>query len=304
MHTSHRPIGRTTALALAASLTLPLCATAQGTSGDMGLVVSPEWLAARLDDPSVVVLHLASNRREYTSGHIPGARFLWFNDVAPGNPDLNTELPSVERLDELFETLGVSDNSRIVVYGQTLNPIVTRVLMTLDYLGAGDRSAVLDGGLTAWKAEGRPVSTETPKVARGRFTPRVNRDVVVDAAFVSSSIEKPGVRILDARAANFYTGEGGGGPRPGHIPSAKNVPFMTLLDANGKLKDKATLADMFSTAGVEQGDRVVTYCHVGQQATLLWLAARQAGLRASVYDGSFEDWSWRTELPVVGPTKP
>lgn len=266
-------------------------------------IVSAQWLADHLTDPNVVVLHLAGIRRDYTTGHIPGARFLWFNDVAPSNPDLNTELPSVDQLKTLFESLGVSDNSRVIVYGQTITPLVARVYMTLDYLGAGDRAAVLDGGLKAWKAEGRPISTETPKVARGKFTPRVHADAVVNADFVKANIDKPGLRILDARTPNFYTGEGGGGPRPGHVTSAQNIPYTTLTDSAGKLLDRSVISGLFTAAGVQPTDRVVTYCHVGQQASLLFLAAKYVGLKASLYDGSFEDWSSRDDTPIVGPVK-
>jgi len=288
--------------AFALASATPAAAVAQGASFESP-VVSTQWLADHLNDPNVVVLHLAGIRRDYTTGHIPGARFLWFNHVAPSNPDLNTELPSVATLDSLFESLGVSDNSRIVVYGQTVSPLVARVFMTLDYLGAGDRAAMLDGGFTAWKAEGRAVSTEVPKVIRGKFTPRVRSDAVVDANFVKANINTPGIRILDARTPNFYSGEGGGGPRPGHVESAKNIPFTTLTDSTGKMKDRATIAAMFTAAGVQPTDRVVTYCHVGQQASLLFLAARYAGLKASLYDGSFEDWSSRDDTPIVGPVK-
>ena len=285
-----------------AAMALPVVMRAQAPRFDSP-VVSTQWLADHLNDPNVVVLHLATIRRDYTSGHIPGARFLWFNDVAPSNPDLNTELPSVAHLDSLFESLGVSDNSLIVVYGQTITPIVARVFMTLDYLGAGDRAAVLDGGLAAWKADGRPVSTETPKVARGRFTPHVRSDVVVNADFVKANIDKPGIRILDARTPNFYSGEGGGGPRPGHVQSAQNIPFTTLTDSTGKMKDRAAISGLFTAAGVQPTDRVVTYCHVGQQASLLFLAAKYVGIKPSLYDGSFEDWSSRDDTPIVGPVK-
>ncbi|MDF2775699.1 MAG: Thiosulfate sulfurtransferase [Geminicoccaceae bacterium] len=303
MHRSRGMIPILAVLAAAAVFVAPTrAAQGQGTTFESP-VVSTQWLADHLNDPNVVVLHLAFSRREYTAGHIPGSRFLWFNDVAPGTPDLSTELPSVAKLDSLFESLGVSDSSRIVVYGGTVTPLVARVFVTLDYLGAGDRAAVLDGGFNAWKAEGRTVSTEAPKVARGKFTPRVRSDAVVDANFVKANINTSGVSILDARTPNFYSGEGGGGPRPGHVESAKNLPFITLSDSTGKLKDRAILAGMFSSAGVQPSDRVVTYCHVGQQASLLFLAARHAGFKASLYDGSFEDWSSRDDTPVVGPVK-
>ena len=298
-------VRRVTRAVMALAVTVPAlpgAVIAQGAKFDSP-VVSVQWLADNLNDPSVVVLHLAGGRRDYTNGHIPGARFLWFNDVAPSNPDLSTELPSVAKLDSLFESLGVSDNSRVVVYGKTISPLVARVLVTLDYLGAGDRTAILDGGFTAWKAGSHPVSTETPSVKRGKFTPAVRSDAVVNADFVKANVDKPGIRILDARTPNFYTGEGGGGPRPGHVQSAQNIPFTTLTDSSGKLKDKAALTAMFTAAGVQPTDRVVTYCHVGQQASLLFLAARYVGLKPSLYDGSFEDWSSRDDTPIVGPVK-
>lgn len=301
-HVHRRGIARMASALTAAALALPGALMAQAAKLDSP-IVSTQWLAEHLNDPNVVVLHLASIRRDYTAGHIPGARFLWFNDVAPSTPDLNTELPSVARLDSLFESLGVSDNSRIIVYGQTITPVVARVFMTLDYLGAGDRAAVLDGGLAAWKAEGRPVSTETPKVARGRFTPHVRSDAVVNAEFVKANIDKPGIRILDARTPNFYSGEGGGGPRPGHVQSAQNIPFTTLTDSTGKMKDRSAISGLFAAAGVQPNDRVVTYCHVGQQASLLFLAAKYVGIKPSLYDGSFEDWSSRDDTPIVGPVK-
>lgn len=290
----------------AAVLVAPDMLPAQAAKFDSP-IVSTQWLAEHLADPSVVVLHLANARRDYTAGHIPGARFLWINDIAPSTPDLNTELPSVAHLDSVLESLGVSDNSRIVVYAPAVTTMAARVYMTLDYLGIADRSAVLDGGLNAWKAEGRQLSTETPTVKRGKFTPHVHADAVVDADFVKASIDKPGIRILDARDPGFYaatnTGQMSGGyARPGHIQSALNIPFSTLTDSTGHLKDKATIAGLFSSAGVQPTDRVVTYCHVGQQGSLLYLAARYAGYKPSLYDGSYEDWSPRgADYPVVGP---
>jgi thiosulfate/3-mercaptopyruvate sulfurtransferase len=301
-HSRVRGLARVVSSLTSAALIVPALVHAQSARFDSP-IVSSAWLAEHLNDPNVVVLHLAGIRRDYTTGHIPGARFLWFNDVAPSNPDLNTELPSVAKLDSLFESLGVSDNSRIVIYGQTMSPVVARVYMTLDYLGAGDRAALLDGGLAAWKADGRPISTDVPKVARGKFTPHVNSDAVVNADFVKANIDKPGIRILDARTPNFYTGEGGGGPRPGHVQSAQNIPFTTLTDSTGKMKDRSVVLGLFTAAGVQPSDRVVTYCHVGQQASLLFLAAKYVGLKASLYDGSFEDWSSRDDTPIVGPVK-
>ena len=200
-----------------------------------------------------------------------------------------------------FEKLGVSNDSRIVVYFSKdwVTP-TSRVYFTLDYLGLGDRTSILDGGLPAWIAEKRPVTAEVKTAEAGRFTPRPNSKLVVDAAWVSGNLHKPGVAILDARDAKFYTGESAGMmPRAGHIPTAKSIPFGTLVeDANNKFKSPDALRQIFDNAGVKQNDSVATYCHIGQQASLLYFVARYLGYDAHLYDGSFEDWSNRKDLPV------
>ena len=296
-----------TRVAAIGTIILPAALSAQGAKFDAPLV-STQWLSEHLNDPSVVVLQLANARRDYAAGHIPGARFLWVQDIAPSTPDLNTELPRLATLDSLLESVGVSDDSRVVVYAATVSTMAARVFMTLDYLGMGDRVAVLDGGLNAWKAENRAISTEAPQVKRGKFTPRLRNDAIVNASFVKANINKPGLRILDARTPDYYNGTvsgpmAGGYPRQGHIESALNIPFTTLTDSAGKMKDKATIAGLFSTAGVQPSEKVVTYCHVGQQGSLLYLAARYAGFTPSLYDGSFEEWSPMQDAPVVGPPK-
>ena len=290
-------------VALAAALSGPLAVPAQSAAFDSP-IVSPEWLSQHLNDPGLVIVHVASNRREYSTGHIPGARMLWFGALAPSNPDLTSELPPVGQIDSIIESLGISDDSKVVVYSGQFGPTVGRAYMTFDYLGFGNRVAVLDGGFNAWKERGLAVSTEAAAAAkRGKFTPRVNSSVVVNGDFVNANLDKAGVKILDARAPNFYNGEGGGQPRPGHIPSAGNVPFTSVVDEKGMLKSREAIAQLLTEAGVKPGDRVVTYCHIGQQASLLYLASRYAGHQTSLYDGSFEDWSGRSELPLVGPVK-
>jgi thiosulfate/3-mercaptopyruvate sulfurtransferase len=271
----------------------------QGIRGSM--IVSTEWLAQHLDDDSLVLFQVGE-KDEYAAGHIPGAQFITLAEIsAPRGEGLALELPPVAQLKATFEKLGVSDKSRIVIYFSKdwVTPIA-RVFLTLDYLGLGERTSILNGGLPAWRAEKRPVTTEEDIVKMGSLSAQPNKQIVVDAAWVNANLNKPGVMILDARAPKFYTGEDEGRmPRGGHIPGAKSIPFSTLVeDSNNKFKSVETLRGLFSAAGVKQGDSVTTYCHVGQQASLLYFVARYLGYDAHLYDGSFEDWSRRPELPV------
>src|SRR5690606_31189720 len=143
------------------------------------LLVSAEWLAERLDDPSVVVLHVAPNRSAYDEGHIPGARFLPLSAIVTEVDGNTNELPPVEHLDSVFESLGVSDDTRVIIYGPPLP--AARALFPLAYLGHAGQVAILDGGLEGWKLEGRPLSTDAPEYEPGTFTPRPRPELVVDA---------------------------------------------------------------------------------------------------------------------------
>ncbi len=265
------------------------------------LIVSTDWLAKHLKDDSLVLLQVGE-RKEFDAEHIPGAQFIQVADIStPRGQGLILELPSVDQLKATFEKLGVTDKSRIIVYFSKdwVTP-TARVFMTLDYLGLGDRTSILDGGLPAWRAEGKPVTAELREPKPGHFTPAPNGRLVVDAAWVKANLNKSGVAILDARAAKFYTGaEAGQMPRAGHIPSAKNIPFSSLVDeSTNKFKNVESLRQLFNTAGVKPADSVATYCHIGQQASLLYFVARYLGYEAHLYDGSFQDWSNRSELPV------
>ncbi len=264
------------------------------------MIVSTEWLAQHLNDKSLVLLHVG-DKKEYDAAHLPGAQFIQYSDIStPRGSGLILELPPVEQLKATFEKFGVTDNSRIVVYfGKDWVTPTSRVYFTLDYLGLGDRASILDGGMPAWLAEKRSVTSEVTWVRTGNFTPHPRTNLVVDAAWVNGNINKPGVVILDARDAKFYTGESAGNmPRAGHIPSAKSIPFGSVVEASNKFKSEDALRQIFTNAGVKANDIVATYCHIGQQASLLYFVAKYLGYDAHLYDGSFQDWSNRNELPV------
>jgi thiosulfate/3-mercaptopyruvate sulfurtransferase len=124
---------------------------------------------------------------------------------------------------------------------------------------------------------------------------------VADAAWVSSHLNKPSVTIIDARTHEFYTGsESDGNPRNGHVPGATNLPYLELVDQdNNKFKSPDALKALFSAAGMKPGNTMVSYCHIGQRATALYFAAKMLGYEAKMYDGSWEDWSHRRDLPIV-----
>jgi thiosulfate/3-mercaptopyruvate sulfurtransferase len=207
-----------------------------------------------------------------------------------------------ETLRERLAGLGISDDSRVVVY-QSDNQWTqsTRVMLTLDYAGLANVSW-LDGGQKAWTAAGGTLTADPTVIKPGTLSPLKTRPVVVDAEFVKAHLGATGYTIVDSRLPAFYDGSRTGG-RPGaehktgHITGAVNVPFDSFTTADVTLKPAAEIEAAFSKAGVKPGDTVITYCHIGQQATATLFAARSLGYKVMMYDGSFEDWS-RRDLPV------
>ena len=270
-------------------------------------LVSTAWLAARLSDPKVVILQIGDPRTRtlYDQGHIPGARFLNpFTELAapqvPGG--LTLQLPDAAQLDSVLESKGISTGSTVVVYAADPNLTPTsRAFFTLEYAGLKGQVFLLDGGLDAWKRDGRTLSTEVPAPPRGDFTLRLQRDMVADADWVAARLTSPSVAIIDARAPAFYQGAETRQARLGHIPGAANLPFNSVINPDGSFKPAETLRPMLIGAGAAAGDTVVTYCHIGQQASLAWFAARMLGYQAKLYDGSMQEWSARRDLPVVAP---
>jgi thiosulfate/3-mercaptopyruvate sulfurtransferase len=270
------------------------------------LFVSVEWLAQHLDDPHLVLLHVGP-APGYASAHIPGARLVRVADLSIGDragPGLGVEMPSADTLLARLAVLGISDDSRVIVYyAKDMVYQASRILLTLTYAGLGERASLLDGGMGAWTAAGHVTSAETSRARVSVLTPLRIRNFVVDAHYVQSMIGTAGVSIVDARDTVFYTGARAGGSaqapqRAGRIPGAKSVVWSTLTDANFRVRPAAELAAAFAAAGVRPGDVVIAYCHTGQQASAVLLAARSLGHRVLLYDGSFQDWSARVELPV------
>jgi thiosulfate/3-mercaptopyruvate sulfurtransferase len=279
-------------------LVASVSASGHAQSSQVPVVVRGDWLQKRLRNADVVVLHVASSRGEYDAGHVPGARYVPFASLSVSSGALTTQMPPASQLDSLLESVGVSDRSQVVVYGQALS--AARAFVTMEYVGLKGRVSVLDGGIDAWRESGRPVSNEAVQVPRGQFTPRVDSAVVVDHVWVQANSGNAGVALLDARAPEFYLGYNPGQmPRAGHIPNARNVPFSSLTTELTQLRGEGKVRSLFRDAAVAARDTVVTYCHIGLQASLLYLSARRLGHTARLYDGSFEDWSKRTELPLT-----
>lgn len=287
-------------LAVLAAAQLAFGAPACGGHADpTTMLVTPAWVAQHLKDPRLVILQIGPDG-SYEKGHIPGAQQIDLEDVAlrMGPTGLSTELPPMATLAETLERIGVSTDSRIVLYNdaQWFSPM-TRVFLTLDAMGLGAHTSVMDGGSAAWLADGHSLTTEKSTAKSGKIETCPQNDVIADLDYLKSHLHHTGVAILDVRsAADHARSDATRRSRAGHIPGAASVPFEMLVEPSGKFKPVAELKSLFAAAGVKPGDRVVSYCYVGQRATVVYFIARYLGYDARLYDGSWEEWNKHSEL--------
>lgn len=275
------------------SLAVTLGAAAQTGGVRSEMVVSTQWLAEHLKDPNVVVLHVAQKRSDYDAGHIPGARALLWEDFMVGE---DAELPAPEKLKDTFEKLGVSNTSHVVVYTTDWYPLAGRAYYTLDYLGHGDHTSVLDGGIIEWKAEKRPIETSEPKIARASFTPHLHPEVraMLDEVKKISAEDSKSVMLVDSRPEKRYT--------DGHIAGAVHLYWQdTVVDPKAKpvFLPPEKLKEVFAAHGIKPGQKLVTYCEIGWQASHNYFVAKYLGYDAAMFDGSIHQWQHMNNLPVV-----
>lgn len=265
------------------------------------MIVSTDWLAKNLNNPKVIVVQVGREQKDYFAGHIPGARFLPLNALVITRDNKANELPPIDKLKSLFANLGINNDSRVVLYGDNYNLLAARAYFTLDYLGGGDKAAILDGGLDKWKAEKRALSTEVFEIKTGNFTPTVNpkviavRDVVRDVSWATSNLDMPNYSLIDARPYDEYTGAKADATlaKTGHIPGAVSIFWMDkhlVSKENPVLKSAKELRQIYEAEGAIKDKKIISYCRTGVQASHTYFVAKYLGYDVAMYDGSFSEW--------------
>ena len=275
----------------------------------MESLVSSDWLARHLGEPDLVVLdsswHMPasgrSGREEYFEAHIPGARFIDIDELSDRSNPAPHMLPRAEEFGEAMERLGVGRDDRIVVYDNSPLRTAARGWFMLRHFGAR-QVAILDGGFQKWRAEGRPAESAEPRHREARFAPQ-ERDEVVTKRQLLDGVETAWV---DARGQGRFEGsepDPRPGVAPGHAPGARNLPFSSLYEEDGRFRSSEQIRALFREAGVDPAQPFIASCGSVVTANSLIFAAHLLGNDSTrLYDGSWSEWGADPATPkAVGP---
>jgi thiosulfate/3-mercaptopyruvate sulfurtransferase len=294
---------RTAALAGALALSLAAGHESRAQRPDPSLIVGTDWLAKNLRDRSVVVLVIDRGDTAYRAGHVPGARLVSYTDLGVTVDGVSLELPSPDSLRNLFEAVGVSNATHVVLSGPPL--MVTRAFYTLEYLGLRHVSA-LGGGFTKWNGEGRATEMAAPTAARGHIVPAPRPEIVAKAQWVLDRVGKPGYSLIDTRTDSEYLGIGarGGLMSTGHLAGARRVEWQDAFTNTTDFSPKSIeeLGKLWRER-VTPGDTVITYCYIGYRASGSYFISRLLGYPVKLFDGSYEEWA-KLKYPTVTTVTP
>ena len=266
-------------------------------------LVETEWVAAHAADPEVRLVDM--RRSGYSDGHVPGAVHLAPDAIRdPKTPP--TFLPSPAEFERMMSALGIGNRTRVIVYDERGGIYAARLWWILGYFGHTN-VALMNGGWTAWTAERRPVdatdaAARIPAAPPARFTARPQPRWVATAADVVAAIDKPAVRIVDARTqAEIDGADLRNIRRGGFVPSSIPVYWEDLLDPQKKtFRSSDELRRLYEARGILPSHEVIAYCQVGMRASVDLFALHLIGYeKLRNYYGAWEEWGNRDDLPIA-----
>jgi thiosulfate/3-mercaptopyruvate sulfurtransferase len=270
------------------------------------VLVSSEWLAQHLGDPSIVVAEVDENPDLYDEGHIPGAiKLHWKEDL---QDPVQRDVVDKATFEGLLAGRGIGNGTAVVFYGDKNNWFAAYAYWYLKVYGHQD-VRILDGGRQKWIDEGREVTTELPSPAAATYTAKErDEDIRAYRDQVLAWLGQPGRALVDVRSPAEYAGEliappgyeQEGAQRAGHIPTAASIPWASAVRDDGTFKPAVELRELYERNGVTPDKEVTAYCRIGERSAHTWFVLQEllGYERVRNYDGSWTEWGNLVDVPI------
>ena len=272
------------------------------------VLVTTEWVAQHATDSSVRVVEVDVDTAAYDQGHVPGAAgWNWSSELCD---TLTRDIVPAAALEALLGRSGIDNDTTIVLYGDNNNWFAAWAFWQLKMYGHRD-VRIMDGGRRKWIAEGRELSTETPKFPAKTYKAGApDNSLRAFLPEVQEAMKKRTAAMVDVRGPQEFTGEILAPPglpetcqRGGHIPGAKNIPWGKNCNDDGTFKSVEELRTMYAAQGITADKPVIAYCRIGERSSLTWFVMKHLlGFEhVKNYDGSWTEWGNLVGAPVEKP---
>jgi thiosulfate/3-mercaptopyruvate sulfurtransferase len=269
-------------------------------------LVTTQWVADNLNAPGYRLVEVDVDTTQYEQGHIPGA--IAFNWQTQLQDQIARDIISKEGIEQLLSEAGVTPDTHILLYGDNNNWFAAYALWLLNYYGH-EKTSLIDGGRKKWLAENRPTTTDVPAFPKTDYkVTKINTQYRSDRDSIKANLGKPGFALVDVRSPAEYVGDIIAPPgmsetaqRPGHIPSAANIPWAQAVAEDGTFKSAGELRALYGGKGISgDQDEIVAYCRIGERSSHSWFALKYILGYENVknYDGSWTEWGNLVGNPI------
>ncbi|MGH1372454.1 MAG: sulfurtransferase [Cellvibrionaceae bacterium] len=260
------------------------------------LLLEPADLQAQLDKQTLLIVDMCS-ADNYLQGHIPGAVHLPPKSILKGEAPAPGKIADSQQLESVFEQLGLTPETHVVVYDDEGGGWAGRLIWTLDAIGHKQYS-YLNGGIHAWRAEGLSESVDTPTRAAVAQKISINPAVVIEVDDVMELLKDDNTVVWDARSPEEYRGEKILAKRGGHMPKAINAEWTSLMDPSNSLRIREDALSHLNNLGFNNSQSIITHCQTHHRSGFTYLLGKILGFDIKGYHGSWSEWGNRADTPI------
>ena len=269
------------------------------------VLVSTDWVAQNLNNPSVRIVEVDVDTKAYDEGHIPGAiGWAWNTQLCD---TVQRDIIPKAAFESLMGSSGIGNNTTVILYGDNNNWFAAWALWQLKIYGHKD-VRLMNGGRKKWLAEGRELTKDAAKITPATYKAQ-NADLSIRAFLpqVQEALTKKSADMVDVRSPQEFTGEILAPPglpetcqRGGHIPGARSIPWAQACNEDGSFKTADQLKTLYANAGISGNRPIIAYCRIGERSSHSWfvLSYLLGYKNVTNYDGSWTEWGNLVGAPV------